>query len=338
MIVMKQGATENQIDHVINKIEEAGAKADVSKGKYKTVIGAVGDRERIVTIPFEAFPGVEKVVPILTPFKLVSRVYKPRGTEIKVKDLTIGGDYFTIMAGPCSVETEEQMISTAKAIKEAGAHMLRGGAFKPRTSPYSFQGHGEKGLKILAKAREETGLPVVTEVMDTRDVDLVAEYADVLQIGARNMQNFLLLTEVGKVKKPIFLKRGFSNTTDELLMAAEYIASEGNQDIILCERGIRTFEPSTRNTLDISAIPVLNEKTHLPVVVDPSHASGKRDLIEPLTLASIAAGAHGAMIEVHPNPEEAWSDGAQSLTFDDFKKMMEKVKNLASALRKKMVG
>lgn len=336
MVVMKEGATEEQIKHVVEKIESVGAKADVSQGKYKTVIGVIGDRERIVTIPFKAFPGVEKAVPILTPFKLVSRVYKGEDTVIKVKEAAFGGGNFTVIAGPCSVETEEQLIETATAVAKAGAKMLRGGAFKPRTSPYSFQGLGEEGLKLLAKAREATGLPIVTEVMDVRDVELVGSYADVFQIGARNMQNFQLLTEVGKTQKPVLLKRGFSCTVEELLMAAEYVVSSGSKQLILCERGIRTFETSTRNTLDISAVPIVKSLSHLPIIVDPSHASGKNELIEPLSLAALAAGADGVIVEVHPCPEEAWCDGEQSLTIENFAKMMEKIKSLAKALKKKM--
>lgn len=336
MVVMKEGATEKQIEHVVEKLKSVGADAHVSRGKYKTVIGAIGDRENIVRLPLAAYPGVEKVIPILKPYKLVSREFRSEDTIIKVGDTTIGEGYFTVAAGPCSVETTEQTVVTAKVVEEAGAGLLRGGAFKPRTSPYSFQGLGEEGLKILAEARKKTGLPVVTEVLDVRDVDLVAKYADILQIGARNMQNFLLLTEVGKVNKPILLKRGFSNTVEELLMAAEYVVKSGNNEIVLCERGIRTFETSTRNTLDISSVPIIKQLSHLPVIVDPSHASGKRELIEPLVLAGLAAGADGCLVEVHPNPEEALCDGPQSLTINDFQRMMKKLRPLVRAFGKQM--
>lgn len=329
IIVMKQGAKEEEIQHVVDKLSEFGLEAHISKGKYRTVIGVIGDEEKIMELPLTAYPGVEKVMPVMKPYKLVSREFKAEDTVIKVRNSIIGPPYFAVIAGPCSVESEEQIVSIAKAVKEKGATFLRGGAFKPRTSPYSFQGLGKKGLELLAKARELTGLPVVTEVMDVRDVEIVAEYADVLQIGARNMQNFLLLTEVGKQDKPVLLKRGFSNTIEEWLMAAEYIAKAGNDQVILCERGIRTFEKYTRNTLDISAVPLAKELTHLPVIVDPSHASGRQDLIEPLSLASLAAGADGIIVEVHINPEEALSDGAQSITPEVFGKIVNKLKALA---------
>jgi len=336
MIVMKDGASEREIQHVIEKLENVGAKAHVSKGKYKTVIGAIGDREKFITLPWEAFPGVEKAVPILKPFKLVSREFRQEDSILDVRGVKIGGNHFTVMAGPCSVETEEQMISTAELVKKEGGSILRGGAFKPRTSPYSFQGLGVEGLKILAKAREETGLPVVTEVMDSRDVEIVAELADIVQIGARNMQNFLLLKEVGMQPKPVLLKRGFSNTIEELLMAAEYVVSSGNPNVIMCERGIRTFEPFTRNTLDLSAVPAVQSLSHLPIVVDPSHATGKSELIEPLCLAALAAGADGILVEVHPNPEEAWCDGPQSIDFNGFAHLMRQIKSLMRALEKEL--
>lgn len=336
MVVMKEGATDKQIDHVIDKLKSVGAEAHVSRGKYKTVIGAIGDRENIIRLPLAAYPGVEKVIPILKPYKLVSREFRSEDTIIKIGNTIVGEGYFTVAAGPCSVESTEQTIVTAKVVKDAGAGLLRGGAFKPRTSPYSFQGLGEEGLKILAEARKETGLPVVTEVMDVRDVDLIAKYADVLQIGARNMQNFLLLKEVGGVNKPVLLKRGFSNTVEELLMAAEYVVKSGNSEVILCERGIRTFETSTRNTLDISSVPTIKHLSHLPIIVDPSHATGKRELIEPLVLASLAVGADGCLVEVHPNPEEALCDGPQSLTVSDFRRMMKKLEPLVKAFGKQM--
>jgi len=334
MVIMKQGATQEQIDHIIEKLHSVGAEAHLSKGKYKTVIGAIGDREAIIQLPLAAFPGVEAVLPILKPYKLVSRDFRSEDTLVQVLGATFGGGSFSVIAGPCSIENEEQMMAAARAVKKAGAAALRGGAFKPRTSPYAFQGLGEDGLKLLAAARDETGLPIVTEVLDVRDGELVAAYSDVLQIGARNMQNFLLLTEVGKLGKPVLLKRGFSSTVEELLMAAEYVAKQGNSQIILCERGIRTFETYTRNTLDIAAVPLCKQLSHLPIIVDPSHATGKRELIEPLSLAAAAAGADGLMIEVHPNPEEALCDGPQSLLPDDFALLMEKLTPVVTAIGK----
>jgi len=336
IVVMKEGASKKEIEHVIDKLKEVGVDTHVSEGKYRTIIGVIGEEDVVAAVPLEVFPGVEKVMPVLKPYKLVSREFKPEDTIIKIGDSLIGGDYFVVIAGPCSVESEEQVLATAEAVKDAGATMLRGGAFKPRSSPYSFQGLGEEGLKILAKARDVTGLPIATEVMDTRDVALVAKYADVLQVGARNMQNFQLLTEVGKQRKPVLLKRGFSSTIEELLMAAEYVAKAGNKNIILCERGIRTFETYTRNTLDISAIPLIKSLSHLPVIVDPSHATGRIDLVEPLSLAAIAAGANGLMIEVHRNPEEALCDGSQSLTPASFAEIMKKISSLVNTFGKKM--
>ncbi|HAW60575.1 MAG TPA: 3-deoxy-7-phosphoheptulonate synthase [Actinobacteria bacterium] len=336
IIVMKKGATQAEIGHVVERLKAVGVGTDISRGKYRTVIGVIGDEDVVSTLPLTVMPGVEKVMPVLKPYKLVSREFKQEDTVIKVNDALIGGEHFAVIAGPCSVETEDQAIKIAKAVKAAGATMLRGGAFKPRTSPYSFQGLGEEGLKILAKAREITGLPVVTEVMDTRDVDLVAKYADVLQIGARNMQNFLLLKAVGQQPKPVLLKRGFSNTIEEFLMAAEYVVKAGNEDVILCERGIRTFETYTRNTLDLSAVPVIGGLSHLPIIVDPSHATGRSDLVIPLSLAAISCGANGIMVEVHHSPENALCDGDQSLTPDAFAEMMKKVKFLVETFGKKM--
>ncbi len=336
IIVLKQGTTEEQKKNIVKKIKELNLMPMVSEGKERTIIGVIGDEEVIRNISIEAFQGVEKVMPILKPYKLVGRELKPDNTVIKVGNVEIGSDTLIVMAGPCSVENEKMIIETAKAVKEAGAHILRGGAFKPRTSPYSFQGLGEKGLKFMAKAKEETGLPVVTEVMDTRDVSLVEKYADIIQVGARNMQNFQLLKEVGLCKKPIFLKRGLSSTVKELLMSAEYILSSGNDQVILCERGIRTFEDATRNTLDLSAVPLIKELSHLPVVIDPSHATGKRSLILPMSKAAVASGADGLMIEVHPYPEKAVSDGAQSLIFKEFQSLMENIKPFVKAAGKKM--
>ncbi len=318
MIVMKPDATEEQVQHVVDRLASVGARSHISKGEFVTIIGAIGDRDEITQLPLDAMAGVDKIMPILKPYKLASRQTHPDDTVVQVRDRALGGGAFALIAGPCSVESEEQYMVAARQAKAAGASMLRGGAFKPRTSPYSFQGMGETGLKIMAAAREETGLPIVTELMDPRDVETVLKYADVIQIGTRNMQNFQLLSEVGKVERPILLKRGMSATIEELLMAAEYILKEGNSDVILCERGIRTFETSTRFTLDISAIPVIKKQCHLPVVVDPSHSAGKRDLVLPLSLASVAVGADGLIVETHPDPEAALCDGSQSLPMEDF--------------------
>ncbi|MHB1390143.1 MAG: 3-deoxy-7-phosphoheptulonate synthase [Thermoleophilia bacterium] len=318
MIVMKPGATDEQIRHVAERIGTIGAKAHISEGEFVTIVGAIGDDAMIATLPIEAMPGVDKVLPILKPYKLASRQFHPDDTIINVMGHSTGTGFFSLIAGPCSVESEDQYMTAARQARDAGATMLRGGAYKPRTSPYSFQGMGEEGLKIMAAAREETGLPLCTELMDPRDLETVLKYADVIQIGTRNMQNFNLLSEVGKVERPILLKRGMSATIEELLMAAEYVLKEGNQEVILCERGIRTFETATRFTLDLSAIPVIKKASHLPVVVDPSHATGKRDLVLPLSLASVAVGADGVMVETHPAPEDALCDGSQSLPSDEF--------------------
>ncbi|MDI6799135.1 MAG: 3-deoxy-7-phosphoheptulonate synthase [Actinomycetota bacterium] len=336
IVIMKDSASNQEIDHVIEKLDELKLEVHISRGKFRTIIGIIGEEEMVSAIPLEAFPGVERVVPVLKPYRLVSREFSSDDTVIEVNGSLIGGGNFAVIAGPCSIESEEQAIETARSVKAAGATMYRGGAFKPRTSPYSFQGLGLEGLKILAEARKETGLPIVTEVMDTRDVDAVTTYSDILQIGARNMQNFQLLTEVGKQHKPVVLKRGFSNTIEEFLMAAEYVAKGGNQEIILCERGIRTFEPYTRNTLDISAIPLLKGLSHLPVIVDPSHATGRRDLVGPLSLASIAAGADGLMIEVHQDPESALCDGPQSLNPQEFTELMKEISSLVKNFSKRI--
>ncbi len=335
IIVMKSDATEDDIKHVEEKIKEWGLKPHISRGIERTIIGVIGDERQIMDKPLHALPGVEEVIPILKPYKLASKEFKKKKSVIEVDGIKIGGEEIVIIAGPCSVENEERTIEIAKAVKKAGAKMLRGGAFKPRTSPYTFQGLGEEGLKILRMAKEETGLPIVTEVMDPRDVELVASYADVLQIGARNMQNFSLLKEVGKCRKPVLLKRGFAATIKEWLMAAEYILSGGNERVILCERGIRTFETATRNTLDVGAIAVLQEETHLPVIVDPSHAAGYWKYVTPLALAGVAAGADGIMVEVHPKPEEALSDGDQSLKFDTFEELVIKLRKVAEAVGRK---
>ncbi len=333
VIVMKAGTPQGQIDHVLDRIRELGYTPHIISGVERVVIGAVGgDSGKDQLQSLETYDGVESVVPILKPFKLASAEVKPERSVIRIAGgVEIGGNKLCIMAGPCSVESEEQMLEVAQSVKASGAHMLRGGAYKPRTSPYSFQGHAEDGLKLLAKAREVTGLPFITEVMDTADVELVAEYADIVQIGTRNTQNFSLLKKVGECNKPVFLKRGLATTINEWLMSAEYILSKGNPDVILCERGIRTFETATRNTMDLSAIPVLNELTHLPVILDPSHGTGYRRFVSPMAMASIAAGADGLMIEVHNDPENAWSDGPQSLDLPMFQAMMTQMKAFADA-------
>ena len=329
MVIMHEAATEADVAHVVARIEEIGASAHISSGDRVTIIGVIGDREEITQLPLEAMPGVDRVVAVLKPYKLVGREFHPEDTVIDVRGAKIGGDHFAIIAGPCSVETPEQVLEAARAVKAAGGHMMRGGAFKPRTSPYAFQGLGEDGLRMLAAARDDTGLPIVTEVMDPRDLDVVCEFADVLQIGARNTQNFLLLAEVGKADKPVLLKRGPATTIEELLMAAEYIVKEGNRDVILCERGIRTFETATRNTLDISAVPVIKMASHLPVVIDPSHSAGRLDLVLPLSLAGVAAGADGIIVETHPNPEHALCDGPQALPTAVFGEYAGRVLDLA---------
>ena len=321
LIVMSAHATSEQVDDVVARLAEAGADAHVTPGREATVIGAIGERELLAALPLEGFAGVDQVLPILKPYKLVSRELQPDPTVIEARGRRIGDGYFGLIAGPCTVETREQTLETARAVAATGASMLRGGAFKPRTSPYTFQGLGEEALTILAEAREETGLPLVTELMDPRHVEAVVDTTDVIQIGARNMSNFSLLAEVGRARKPVLLKRGLSATLEELLMAAEYVVKEGNSRVILCERGIKTFETAMRFTLDIGAIPVLKQETHLPVIVDPSHAAGRRDLVLPLARAAVAAGADGIIVEVHPAPEEALCDGPQQIPaaeFDDF--------------------
>ena len=315
---MAPGASAGEVDHVVARMQEAGVDARVSVGREATVIAAMGDREQLATLPLEGYPGVAQVLPILKPYKLVAREVSADPTVIDVDGHRIGDSWFGLIAGPCSVETREQTLETARAVLAAGATMLRGGAFKPRTSPYSFQGLGAEALAILREAREETGLPIVTELMDPRHVEEVVETADVIQIGARNSQNFLLLSEVGRSDKPVLLKRGLSTSVEELLMAAEYIAKEGNERIVLCERGIKTFETSTRFTLDLGAVAVLKHETHLPVIVDPSHAAGRRDLVLPLARAAVAVGADGIIVETHPRPEEALSDGPQQIPAAEF--------------------
>ena len=335
VIVMEENATQEDIERVIEKVVEVGFKAHPDKGENHTIIGVVGegDREYILN-NIGTFRGVERVVEITQPFKLASRTFKPSPSVYDINGARIGGDNFCVIAGPCAVETRQQVLETAHFLKEEGIKFLRGGAYKPRTSPYSFQGLKEEGLEILKEASQESGLRIVTEVMDTREVELVSKYADVLQIGTRNMQNFSLLKEVGKTDKPVLLKRGQSATYRELLMAAEYIISEGNNQVILCERGIRTFTDETRNTLDISAIPIVKRYSHLPIIVDPSHASGDWRYIIPLSKAAVAAGADGLIVEVHPDPRNALSDGNQSLNFEQFRELMRQVRKLVQVEEK----
>lgn len=337
IIVLKKGCKKKTVESIMKKVKELGFKAHAIFGVERTVIGAVGDdRDKHLLYALEAIPCVEKLVPILQPFKLASKEIRKEPTVVKVGDASFGGGHFGIIAGPCSVENEKQIVETAIKVKKAGARMLRGGAFKPRTSPYAFQGLEEEGLKLLARARKESGLPFVTEVINPEDVEMVGDYADVLQIGARNVQNFSLLRRAGKFGKPILLKRGMSTTIQEFLMSAEYILSEGSKDIILCERGIRTFENATRNTLDISAIPVIQERSHLPIIIDPSHATGARNYVPPLCFAAMACGADGIMVEVHPDPQKALCDGPQSLTIEGFAALMKGLKKLSAFNRKKM--
>ena len=332
IIVMKPKATKQQIDHVVEKIKALGLKPMVSRGTERTIIGVIGSEDAVRVQPLEIFAGVEKVMPVLKPFKLVSRDFKPQNSVIDVDGLKVGDKRLVVMAGPCSVENRQMLMTSAKAAKRAGAHVLRGGAFKPRTSPYSFQGLGEEALKYLREAADATGLKVVTEVMDVRDVGIVSKYADILQIGARNMQNFNLLTEAGQAHKPVLLKRGLSATITEFLLAAEYILSRGNFDVMLCERGIRAFEDQTRFTLDLSAVPVIKKLSHLPIIVDPSHATGYWDYVGSMAKAAVAAGADGLIIEIHPTPETAMSDGPQSLLPEKFVALAKELKKVAAAV------
>lgn len=336
MIIVMDHVSEADLEKVIAKLKDYGFDIHLSKGISKTIIGAVGSGKPEDISCIERMSGVEKVVPILQPFKLVSREFRASDTVVKIGGTEIGGNKLTVMAGPCAVESYEQLLAAAKAVKAAGAQFLRGGAFKPRTSPYSFQGLEEEGLKMLQAVREETGLLIVTEAIDPGSAALVAQYADVIQIGARNMQNFVLLREVAKLKKPVLLKRGISATIEEWLMAAEYILAGGNYDVILCERGIRTYETYTRNTLDLSAVPLVKQLSHLPVIVDPSHGTGKWRLVAPMAKAAIVAGADGLMIEVHPKPSEALSDGAQSLTPQKFQGLMDELRVLAGVIGKSL--
>ncbi len=337
IIIMRKGANENEINAVIERVKSVGFGVHLSRGVERTIIGAIGgDRAQLFNLNIEAAPGVEQVTPISKPYKLASRDFHPEETVINIGTSTVGGDSLWIGAGPCSVEGRESLMESSQIVKSAGAHALRAGAFKPRTSPYSFQGMGEEGLKLLAEARDQFGLPVVTEVMDTRDVELVERYADVFQIGTRNMQNFSLLKEVGKASKPVLLKRGMNATIEEWLMSAEYVMSEGNHQVILCERGIRTFETATRNTLDLSAVVVAKALTHLPVVVDPSHGVGKRSFVVAMARAAVAAGADGILVEVHHKPDEAKSDAAQTIGPAAFQQMMAEISAIAEVLGRRV--
>lgn len=337
IIVLRPEATEAQVNHIINKVKALGLIPHVSKGSERTIIGVIGPEDVLRVTPLEVFPGVENVIPVLSPYKLVSREFKKEDSIIDLgKGVTIGGKEAVIMAGPCTIENIDSLFEIAREVKKAGAKVLRGGAFKPRTSPYSFQGLGRAGLQMLREVGNELDMVTISEVMDPRDVGLVADFADILQIGCRNMQNFNLLKEVGAAKKPVLLKRGMASTVKDMLMSAEYILSAGNFSVILCERGIRTFEDSTRNTLDISAVPVVKQLSHLPIIIDPSHAAGKWGLVPALAKAGIAAGADGLIIEVHSHPEEAVSDGAQSLLPANFLNLMAELKNIAAAVGRKI--
>lgn len=337
MIIVMNGKTDDaDVEKVIQKLHEMGHKVHISRGEKRIILGVIGDVENLTSVPFYAFNGVEEIIRIVKPYKLASREFKSFDTTVKVKDVVIGGKEVVVMAGPCVVENEKQIFETAQQVKAAGAKILRGGAFKPRTSPYSFQGLGEEGLKLLAQAGEETGLAVVTEVMSVNQIELVGKYTDIFQVGARNMQNFVLLKELGKTKKPILLKRGLSATIEELLLSAEYILSQGNYEVILCERGIRTFENYTRNTLDLSAVPALKRLSHLPVIVDPSHATGRWRLVSPMAKAAIAVGADGLLIEVHPDPKSSLSDGAQTLRLDTFTQLMKELSPIVQAVGREL--
>lgn len=330
LVVMRDHATKSEVDHVVELLHEAGAEAHLSTGEVKTVIGVIGEREVMYRLDLEGLPGVQEVIRVLKPYKLVSREFQAEDSVVRVGRSSVGGGALAAIAGPCSVESEEQMLATARAVHASGATMLRGGAYKPRTSPYAFQGMGLEGLRLLRAAGDSVGLPVVTELLDVRDAQTVAEWADVLQVGARNMQNFMMLEELGRMRKPVLLKRGMSSTIEEMLSAAEYILKGGNRDVILCERGIRTFETYTRNTLDLGGAVALKTLTHLPVIIDPSHAAGRRDLVEPMCRACLACGTDGFIVEVHPDPERARCDGPQSLRPDAFDGMMQRLAPLVA--------
>jgi 3-deoxy-7-phosphoheptulonate synthase len=334
IIVLKPNTSKDDIDNILKKLFDYGFETYVSEEMERTIIGAIGDERALRDKPLTSLPGVEKVIPILKPFKLVSQEFKPEPTTLNIKGIKIGGKHIVVMAGPCSVESRDSLFEIAERVYASGARILRGGAFKPRTSPYAFQGLGEEGLKYLREAADEFGMLVITELMDPRDLELILKYTDIIQIGARNMQNFRLLKEVGKVKVPVMLKRGLCATIKEFLMAAEYVASGGNNEIILCERGIRSFDNETRNTLDLSAVPVIKSQSHLPIIIDPSHGTGRRDCILPMSQAAIAAGADGLMVEVHTNPAEALSDGDQSIVPEDFDILMKRIKIIAATLER----
>ncbi len=332
IIVMQATATDPEIEHVIHHVEELGFQAHPIKGVERTVIGVIGDERPIKREQLLLLPKVEEVIPILKPYKLASREFRPKNSVIDVAGVKVGGNETVVIAGPCSVESREQLLETAEAVKAAGARLLRGGAYKPRTSPYAFQGLGEEGLRMLSEAREKTGLGIVTEVMESAEVEQVAEYADLIQVGARNMHNTKLLRSLSRVRKPVLLKRNFSATLNEFLMSAEYLLSGGNDQVILCERGIRTFVEYTRNTLDLNVVPAVKQLSHLPIIVDPSHGTGKQDLVLPMSRAAIAAGADGLIVEVHPRPEEAFSDGEQSLTPEAFAQLVNEVRKVARSV------
>jgi len=334
IIVLKPNSTDDMIDHVLKRIEELGLQPHLSRGVSRTIIGVIGDERKLQSEPLQAISGVEQVVPILKGYKLASREFHPDDSVFEVKGVKIGGGHLGMIAGPCAIEGEKLLYEVAVRVRDAGANILRGGAFKPRTSPYSFQGMGEEGLEILRRVGDRLGMPVVTEVMDPRQVELVSKYADMFQIGARNMQNFDLLKEVGKVRLPVLIKRGMSATVKDLLMSAEYVLSQGNREVILCERGIRTFEDSTRNTLDLSIVPNVKGLSHLPIITDPSHATGRPDLIPSMARASVAAGADGVHVEVHSRPEKALSDGPQALVPDQYALLMDELRRLAEVLGK----
>jgi 3-deoxy-7-phosphoheptulonate synthase len=336
IIVMSHSATKGEIDAVVDRVHEIGLKSELSRGEERTLVGVIGGNAFAYKDAFSHLGGIHEIIPITKPFKLASREFRRVDTIVDVGGVKIGGDEVVIMAGPCSVEGEEMLLDTARHVAAQGARLLRGGAFKPRTSPYSFQGLGESALKMMAAARDETGLKVVTEVIAPADVDMVARYADILQLGTRNMQNYALLQEAGRSGKPVLLKRGMSSTIEEWLLAAEYILSQGNRNVILCERGIRTFETSTRFTLDLNAVPLVRELSHLPIIVDPSQATGRWTLVGPMSLAAVAAGAHGLIIEVHPHPSQALSDGAQSLDFENFDHLMADLRRLLGSMQKQL--
>ena len=336
IIILDETVTEEQITHVADKVAQLGLQTSISRGTYRTVIGVIGDETILQSAPLQAIPGVAEVVPVMPAYKLASKQAHPKPTIVEVGPVKIGGGYMAMIAGPCAVESVERMDSIAKSVRAAGANIFRGGAFKPRTSPYSFQGLGEEGLKILRDVGAKHGMPVVTEVVDPRHVELVCEYADMLQLGARNMQNFVLLTEVGRTNKPVLLKRGMSATIQDFLMSAEYVVAQGNSNVVLCERGVKGFDPSTRNLFDVAAVPQIHKLSHLPIIVDPSHATGRPELIPPCALAGVAAGADGVHIEVHDKPEEAMSDGPQALLPAQYAELMDQIRKVAAAVGKQI--